>query len=169
MKRAGREQMVASPGKVALDLTSYVPALVHHIANKLRHSGDAMYKKTFGVGLSEWMVMAVLAGEDGISAQRICEVIGLDKAQVSRVTKGLAQRKLIAVGSDGADSRKSKITLSPKGCELHDRIMLDALEREKRLVKGLNDSEVNTLRSLLLRVHANIPSANSPIRLVKDS
>ena len=75
--RSGRAEQV-------LDLDRYVPALITFIANKLSRSATVLYQKRFGVNVTEWRILSLLAIEPGISAARICHVIGFDKGPVSR-------------------------------------------------------------------------------------
>ena len=76
----------------ALDLENYVPAFLTWIANKLSSSASLIYRRRFGVGIVEWRIMALLAVEPWITAGRICEVIGLDKAGVSRSVRFLLDK-----------------------------------------------------------------------------
>src|SRR5258708_40017619 len=62
-----------------LDLERYVPAFVTFIANKLSRSATAFYQKRFGVNVTEWRIMSLLPIQPGITASRICHVIGFDQ------------------------------------------------------------------------------------------
>ena len=68
-----------------LDLDRYVPAFVTFIANKLSNSATVFYQRNFGVNVTEWRIMSLLAIEPGIPASRICNVIGFDKGPGCRV------------------------------------------------------------------------------------
>ena len=78
-----------------LDLERYVPAFVTFIANKLSRTATLLYQKKFGVNVTEWRIMSLLAIEPGITAVRICNVIGFDKGPVSRTLAGMQKRQLI--------------------------------------------------------------------------
>ena len=67
-----------------LDLERYVPALLVFLANKLTSGASTILRRHFGVGTTEWRIMAMLAVEPWIAAGRVCKVIGFDKAAVSR-------------------------------------------------------------------------------------
>lgn len=82
-----------------LDLERYVPAFVTFIANKLSNSATAFYQRKFGVNVTEWRIMSLLAIEPGIPASRICLVIGFNKGPVSRTLAVMQERGLIAVRS----------------------------------------------------------------------
>ena len=145
----------ASPGQT-LDLERYVPAFVTFIANKLSRSATALYQKRFGVNVTEWRIMSLLAIEPGITASRICYVIGFDKGPVSRTLALMQKRGLIAIRTDPRDGRSHSISLTPKGRKVHDQVIVAALERERRLLACLRKDEREVLIDLLRRVHSNL-------------
>src|SRR5690349_11808507 len=85
---------------LTLDLDRYVPAFITFIANKLSNSATAFYQRNFGVNVTEWRIMSLLAIEPGIPASRICSVIGFDKGPVSRTLALMKSRGLIAIRND---------------------------------------------------------------------
>ena len=144
-----------------LNLERYVPALVSFVSNKLSRGASNTYRNIFGIGVTEWRIMSLLALEPGIPAQRICHVIGFDKALVSRTIQSLQSEKYVIVRSDGNDSRKRTIALTRKGLEMHDRVIKVVLEREKLLLADFSEKEVDVLVNLLHRMHARIDAVNS--------
>lgn len=144
-----------------LDLENYVPALLTFVSNKMSSGASATYRQTFGIGVTEWRIMSQLALEPGISAQRICQVIGFDKALVSRTVQVLAQQKYVTIKSDGKDSRRRAIALTRKGLDLHDRVIEVALERERRLLDGIAPQELKTLIKILRHMHRQVEIANA--------
>jgi DNA-binding MarR family transcriptional regulator len=120
-----------------LDLQRYVPAFVTFIANKLSRSATAFYQKRFGVNVTEWRIMSLLAIEPGITASRICHVIGFDKGPVSRTLALMQKRGLVAIKTGPLDGRSHSISLTPKGRQTHDAVIVAALERERRLLACL--------------------------------
>lgn len=147
--------------RTVLDLDSYVPALLVFISNKLSHGGSTLYRRLFGIGISEWRVMAMLAVEPNIPAHRICEVIGFDKGLVSRVVQALSAQGLVSVAADDSDNRRRVIGLTAKGQELHDRVISVALEREKILLGDLSAQEVDRLVGLLRRLLGQVDAVNA--------
>ena len=145
----------ASTGQT-LDLERYVPAFVTFIANKLSRSATAFYQKRFGVNVSEWRIMSLLAIEPGITASRICYVIGFDKGPVSRTLALMQKRGLIAIKTDPRDGRSHSIALTPRGRQVHDEVIVAALERERQLLACLRKDEREVLIDLLRRVHSNL-------------
>lgn len=147
--------------KNQLDLDQYIPAMVTFLANKLSSGSSACYRKNFDVGVVEWRLLAVLKIEENITANRVCQLIGLDKAAVSRALKLLHARNYVTFTKDKKDARSSIIGLTPCGIKLHDRILLVALERETQLVDVLQPREIDTLIRLLKKLNARIEQVNS--------
>jgi DNA-binding MarR family transcriptional regulator len=100
-------------GAEVLDLERYVPALITFIANKLSRSATVLYQKRFGVNVTEWRILVLLAIELGIPASRICHVIGFDKGPVSRTLSTMQERGLVAIKTDPKDGRTHSISLTP--------------------------------------------------------
>src|SRR5258707_7877941 len=143
------------PGQT-LDLERYVPAFVTFIANKLSNSATAFYQKNFGVNVTDWRIMSLLAIEPGIPASRICYVIGFDKGPVSRTLSVLQKRGLVTIRTAPDDGRTHSISLTTKGRATHDKVIVAALERERRLLSCLRKDEREALIDLLRRVHGNL-------------
>jgi DNA-binding MarR family transcriptional regulator len=146
-----------------LDLERYVPAFITFIANKLSNSATAFYQRNFGVNVTEWRIMSLLAVEPGIPASRICFVIGYDKGPVSRTLAALQKRGLIAVRTDPDDGRSHSISLSAKGRATHDKVIVAALDRERRLLSCLDKQEREVLIDLLRRVHDNLGAVTGKV------
>jgi DNA-binding MarR family transcriptional regulator len=151
-----REPAKAADAGLMLDLDRYVPAIITFIANKLSNSATALYQRKFGVNVTEWRIMALLAIEPGIPASRICHVIGFNKGPVSRTLAVMQHKGLVAIRTDPHDGRSHAISLSAKGRAAHDRIIVAALERERRLLSCLNPAERELLIGLLRRLHDNL-------------
>jgi DNA-binding MarR family transcriptional regulator len=151
-----RKRPEARRDSPTLDLDRYVPAFITFIANKLSNSASARYQREFGVNVTEWRIMSLLAIEPGIPASRICHVIGFDKGPVSRMLAAMEKRGLVAVGTDQNDGRTHSISLTAKGRATHDKVIVAAFERERRLLSCLSKDEREVLIDLLRRVHNNL-------------
>ena len=158
----GRDQQ-SLDGDPVLDLTHYVPALLTFVSNKLTRSGSALYRRHFGVGITEWRILAMLAVEPSIPAARICQVIGLDKGPVSRSLAFMERRGLVTIRADEADTRRRLATLTPAGRDLHEGVIAVALERERRLLSCLTPEQRTTLVEVLNLLHDNLAAVNRPL------
>jgi len=151
-----RQKPAPTEAGPTLDLDRYVPAFITFIANKLSNSATAFYQRQFGVNVTEWRIMSLLAIEPGIPASRICHVIGFDKGPVSRTLAALQKRGLVSIRTAPDDGRTHSITLSARGRAAHDKVIVAALERERRLLSCLNRNEREVLIDLLRRIHENL-------------
>jgi DNA-binding MarR family transcriptional regulator len=153
----GRKPAPIAPLQGALlDLDRYVPALITFIGNKLSRSASTLYQRSFGINVTDWRILSLLAIEPGIPAARICQVIGFDKGPVSRALALLQRRGLVTIATDPDDGRSHSISLTARGRTVHDQVITVALERERRLLACLREDEREQLIELLLRVHGNL-------------
>ena len=148
-----------------LNLSRYATYFFTVIANELSHGASKKYLKEFGIGIFEWRILAMLAIEPKITANRFCEVIGFDKAAVSRGTKTLRQKGLITSEAVDGDQRLRVLELTRAGYKLHDQMIGVALERERRLLRDLNSHEVDQLLDLLRRIANGMPHVNDDLRI----
>jgi len=147
-------------GRKVLNLSGYVSYHLTVLANKLSSGASRLYLEHYGIGIIEWRMMALLALEPGVSPAHVCQFIGLDKGAVSREMRKLEAKGYVTVEGDPGGSRRRSLALTPEGYAIHDEVLYAALERERRLLKGLSAAEVQTLLSLLVRTSANIPFVN---------
>lgn len=141
-----------------VDLTHYAPAYFTWIANKLSSGASKAYLASFDVGIETWRILVLLAVDESVTAHRVCKIIGMDKASVSRVFKAMQQRGFIKIGLDPVDGRLRVATITAKGRALHDDILGIALERERAFLAVLQREEQELLISLLRRLHDNLPA-----------
>lgn len=149
------------PARKVVDLQHYAPAYFTWIANKLSGGASQAYLAAFDVGIETWRLLVLLAIEPALSARRICKVIGMDKASVSRAFRSMQERGLIIIGLDPQDGRLRVATITPAGRELHDKILGIALERDRALMSVLGPEEREVLLGLLRRVHDNLPAVEA--------
>lgn len=139
-----------------LDLSDYAPYLIRSIANRLAQSGSNLLMQQFGIGLTEWSCIALLAQEEDVSATRICEVSGFDKGAISRSIKSLEEKGYARANPAPDNNRKRMINLTHAGWRLYAELREMANVREQSLLSGLADSDRRELMRLLRLVHANV-------------
>lgn len=145
----------------ARELREHIPYLLGAISNLLSIGGSQLYRRAFKLGLTEVRLMWVLAVEPCIPASRAAEIMGMDKAAISRAVATLDRRKLVRIAPDPRDSRQRILELSAEGRRLQDRIMVISRERARRLLSPFSREEIRVLASLLHRMHAHAPSVNA--------
>ena len=161
VKKNVRRGALTVEGRQVLDLERHVPYFFTYISNRLSRGASDTYRKHFGLGITEWRVMGVLAGMPNISAIQIINAIGLDKGAVSRSLDTLDKQGLTTSTPDPKDNRSRLIKLSRAGQSLHDKVIVAALEREERLLSKLTAEEVETLIVCLRKMQAIVPYVNA--------
>ncbi len=134
----------------ALDLRRFTPAVITFLAQRIVATASAEYRPQFGVGVTDWRILAQLAAEPWLAPVRIAESTGLDKAAVSRSLRDL--RDAGFVEADDGGRRRSVFALTPSGVALHDRLAEAARLREQRLLDGFSDEEREKLADMLERM-----------------
>jgi len=137
-------------------MLSFVPSALTNLAQKITSSASATYRPRFGVGITDWRIMALLAAEPWIAPVRICEATGLDKAAVSRSLKDLADSGIIEARASEPNQRRVPVALTDKGLAVHDEMVEVALSRESRLLKGFTPDERRKLRDFIARMTATV-------------
>ena len=138
----------------ALDMRAFLPSALTLLAQKIAASASAAYRPEFGIGLTDWRILAALGAEPWISPARIAEASGLDKAAVSRALGGLKAAGWVE--SDGRPAQRGgALALTPEGLRLHDRIAEAAQLRERAMTAGFSEKERETLLTLLRRLADN--------------
>jgi DNA-binding MarR family transcriptional regulator len=159
-KLAGQDD-TAPLSRPVLDLERHVPYFFTYISNRLSRGASETYRKHFGLGITEWRVMGVLAGLPNITANQVINAIGLDKGAVSRSLGVLEKRRLVKSEPDPSDKRSRLMRLSQAGDALHDRIIVAALAREERLLSPLSPEEIEGLIVCLRKMRAVVPYVNA--------
>lgn len=135
-----------------IDLNRSVPVLLAWLGNKLTASGSAHYRKHFGLSITEFRIIAMLAEEPDITGRRFCEVIGIDPGAASRALNALKDRQLVSNRPDPANPAYRRWSLTPAGIALFDRALPIARERSRILLQDISDQEHALLLDLLHRM-----------------
>jgi DNA-binding MarR family transcriptional regulator len=136
----------------ALDLRAFTPAAITLLAQKISATASASYRPRFGVGVTDWRIMALLAAEPWIAPVRIAESTGLDKAAVSRSLRDLREARLVEASGEAPPRRRSVLALTPEGLRLHDELAAAARERERRLLEDFTAPERAQLQDYIGRM-----------------
>ncbi len=150
MPRPKHTPAAARPAR-ALDQRQFLPSAIMLLAQKIAASASAAYRPRFGVGLTDWRVLAALGAEPWIAPAQIAQACGLDKAAVSRSLSALRAAGLVA-SEDGTAQRGGALALTDAGLALHDRLVEAAKEREHLLLEGFTPAERALLANFLARL-----------------
>lgn len=161
LKSKQPEARIANPtrlrdGVEILDIAHYAPFLLNAVSNAWGRKTSTIYRNDFGLGLVEWRVIAMLNIEPSITASRVCDVIRLDKAAVSRALKHLLEKGLLSFEQPSNDPRKRLWRLSEEGLKTHDALLSVALSCENELVAGVAPEDLDVFLRVMRQMLANI-------------
>jgi DNA-binding MarR family transcriptional regulator len=144
----------ACAGQAALDLEHFLPYRLSVLSNRVSQCIAQAYAERFGIGITEWRVIAVLGRSAGLSANEVAERTAMDKVAVSRAVARLLERGLLQRDTHGDDRRRSVLQLSDAGEGIYDEVVPVAREYEHRLLAPLDEDERAALDHLLGKLMA---------------
>lgn len=104
----------------------------------------------------ESKVLRFFAREPGATLSDLVVHSGRDKAQLTRLIRGLRDKGLLDASADEADRRSTRLYLSEAGRALHAQLHAIGAELSDVALTGLSEGEREQLHALLLRVRANL-------------
>jgi DNA-binding MarR family transcriptional regulator len=135
-----------------LDLEHFLPYRLSVLSNRVSQTIAGAYARRFGIGVTEWRVIAVVGRYPGLSANAVAARTAMDKVAVSRAVARLLARGLLQREMHGDDRRRSVLQLSEDGYRIYDEVVPLALDCERRLLEQLSDEERATLHALIDRL-----------------
>lgn len=139
-------------GHEVLDFDAYTQHLMSVVVNKLGSLSSADYLAQFGLGSIEMRTMASLAYQPNLKASEICNLIGIDKAAISRALTKLMDRALLIASED----RQKRYQLSDTGWSLHEQFLELVKQRQSSLTQGLSEDELILLTHMLRKLALNV-------------
>lgn len=145
----------------ALLLEEFVPFRLNRLADAVSVDLSAMYRERFGLEIAEWRVLVTVGDRRECTAQDIAASTRMHKTRVSRAVAALAGRKLVARTSNDADARELTLGLTAAGRRMYAALVPRALERERRLLSCLSDSQRRAFLGALTTLEAALELKNS--------
>src|SRR5688572_18084143 len=143
---------LGAPEHARLDLEHFLPYRLSVLSNRISQTIAGAYARRFGIGITEWRVIAVLGRYAGLSANQVAERTAMDKVAVSRAVARLLERGLLQRDTHGDDRRRSVLELSEAGYKVYDEVVPLALGFERDLLSILDDEERAMLDRLLTKL-----------------
>ncbi|MFC4726759.1 MarR family winged helix-turn-helix transcriptional regulator [Coralloluteibacterium thermophilus] len=131
-----------------LKLESFLPYRLSVLSNRISSAIAQLYSERYGLTVTEWRVVAVLARFPDLSANDVARRTAMDKVAVSRAVARLLEAGRIERETADGDRRRSVLRLSAEGLRIHREVAPLALAFERRLLAGMGAGE----RALLLQM-----------------
>ncbi|WP_407352725.1 MarR family winged helix-turn-helix transcriptional regulator [Luteimonas sp. R10] len=135
-----------------LELERFLPYRLSVLSNHVSQTIANAYAERFGIGITEWRVIAVLGRYPELSANGVADRTAMDKVAVSRAVARLLKRGLVEREMHGSDRRRSVLQLSEAGYRVYDEVVPLALGYERDLLAQLDEGERIMLDRLLTKL-----------------
>ena len=145
----------AAAEHAVLELERFLPYRLSVLSNRISQDIARLYAERFGLGITQWRILAVLGRYPDLSATQVAERTAMDQVAVSRAVAGLLEAGLLRRRAHGADRRRSVLELSARGYRVYDEVAPLALAYERRLLAGLDPADRAALHHLLDKLDAS--------------
>ena len=141
---------------IGLRLSEFLPYRLSILSNRVSNVISGAYRARFGLTVSQWRVIAVLAEFGEMTARDIGASTQMDKVSVSRAVAKLTERALIRPKVSRTDGRSRLLSLTKDGKAIFDEVAPMARQFEDDLLSDLSVAEAKSLHSLIDRLSARL-------------
>jgi DNA-binding MarR family transcriptional regulator len=130
----------------------------HGIAMSLRSAYFTMHRHNeaciikHGITSNQFVVLSLLAQEDGITQQELCRRAYSDPNTIRAILILLEKRGLIERTQDENDGRKLQVTITKKGSRLFEKLWVETEPVRKRFLTLFDIKEIEKLTTRLKRI-----------------
>lgn len=133
----------------ALQPQQFLTYRLAYVQTRLNRQALRILSRNFGLTLSEWRVLALIAAGGETSSRSLTEISTMDKGLVSRTIKGLVKSGLLQGRSNAADHRQYLWSPTQKGRTLYKAVLPVMRKRQKYLRASLHETQLHHLLSAL--------------------
>lgn len=137
------------------ELGRYLPYLINRAGMRLAVEFGREIKRR-GIVLQEWRVLAALAAQGSQRLSDLAALTSIDLSTLSRLVGRMVRGGLLSRERTDGDRRELAVTLTTRGSRLTRAIIPLARRYERRALRGFEPAEEAALKTLLLRVYANL-------------
>jgi len=125
---------------------------------RLHHTRADQSMDKIGLYRGQARLLMTLAQQDGMTHSEIAERLQISAPATTKVIQRMEEAEYVQRRADAADERVSRVYLRDKGRALTDQIHAAFGTLDRTMFAGLPDSDLERLRDLLTRMHANLHS-----------
>jgi len=124
------------------------------LTHKALHAWTDAVLATHGSSLTTWIVLhnASLAPPPGLSQREIADGMGIGGPALVRHIDRLEAEGYVERTRDSSDRRITRVTLTPRGRRLHERLTTQMREIDEDLRSSLTAAELRTLQRALTKI-----------------
>lgn len=150
------DQVNQNPGRRvsgAQEVLETIHAIMHLVRSRQHRSLRAAQHDLAHMDVK---VLGYFARHPGATQSDLAAHSGRDKAQLTRLVRGLRERGLLDAEADASDRRSTRLRLSEAGRDLHAALHVDDGRLAEAAMAGMADDERAALQALLDQVRANL-------------
>jgi DNA-binding MarR family transcriptional regulator len=152
-----------------LNTEDFLTFRLTRLSNALRTNLTKPYLEQFELSLPEWRLLALVARFAPMRFSEVTTRSSMDKGQVSRTLRVMANRgltKMKTIKSAGSRSTEAlaapvMVSITPKGTALYKAVLPVARRRQADILLTLNDAERVALYSTIDKLFATIGNGDS--------
>lgn len=138
-----------------LTVDNFITTVMSQTVNALRRVTTLPYARRFGLTVSEWRILSLMAHARSIPFAELVVQSTSDKALVSRTLRLLEQRGLVALEAEGPTPRKRlNCSITPAGEALHAQVIPVARNAQASMIGLMTPEERRVMYAALKRIHA---------------
>ena len=125
-------------------MDGFITVRIVHLAEIVSRGASQVFERRFGVKNTELRILVHL-GQEPLAVNELARRTRVDKGWISRSLRGLEARGLVVRTRHPTDSRASLVLLTEDGVALVQSFAPVAEARNRRLLAGLDEQEVQRL------------------------
>jgi len=137
-----------------LDLESFLPYRLHHLADMVSREFSKIYGNRFDLTRPEWRVLSGLGQHGTLTAKALGEQSAMHKTKVSRAVAELERRRWLKRRPDEKDRRLEHLTLTKAGLDAYREMVPLAKAFERHLSQAIGAAPLAEFDSGLKRLEA---------------
>ncbi|AJE45052.1 MarR family winged helix-turn-helix transcriptional regulator [Celeribacter indicus] len=137
-------------------LESFLTYKISILAKLIDRRTIRVMAQEFDLKLSEMRVLAQLANHSPGTVRYLARRMHMDRADVSRATSALIEKKYILRKVDKSDGRSALFQVTPKGLEHYRKILPTRVAENARISSILTEEENTVLRRAIAKLTAEL-------------
>ena len=141
----------------------YLPALLAQ-ASRLISGEFHLVVTSQGFTVSEWRVLASLAGSEPVNIGQLAQITTMKQPTVTRVLDRMQSRGLVERLRHDGDRRVTLVRITPAGTRLVSKLIPQAREHERRVLEPFGQQHAEDLKATLrklIELHQSAPVAEA--------
>ena len=133
---------------VIFRLEDWLPYEFSVIANRVSTILSNAYTERFGLSVTGWRIVGVLANHQPLSAKQLAERTAMNQVSITRATAELMRLRMVRRTVDRADRRRVVLRLSDRGLAAYREVIPVAIGIEAALLEGMSAADREDIKRL---------------------